>query len=89
MEESRNITNTGYEEYELTELSSKQSLGCRVIQIGNLFGMKDNPMWGRIYDPQGLAPTLSTMQGGYRVPMIAVRANTKKGYTELHEGGGA
>lgn len=59
----------------------------RVKQVGNLFGMEVNPMWGRIYDPDGIAPTLSTMQGGYRIPMILLKANTKSGYSEITRGG--
>lgn len=50
-----------------------------IIQVGNLFGDgKNNPMWGRIYDPKGIAPTLSTMQGGHRIPLIIVRKNEDK-----------
>lgn len=42
-----------------------------VIQVGSLFG-KDgsNPMAGRIDSPCGIAPSLNTSAGGYRVPLI-------------------
>ena len=42
----------------------------RILQIGNLIpdaGRKfTNPQTGRVYDPQGLSPTLNTAQGGQR-----------------------
>ena len=46
-----------------------------IKQIGNLaktdnFG--GNPQVGRVYDIQGISPTLNTMQGGGREPKIAV-----------------
>lgn len=46
----------------------------RILQVGNLIPDADrkftNPQTGRVYDPDGLAPTLNTMQGGGRVPKI-------------------
>lgn len=46
----------------------------RILQIGNLIPDADrkftNPQTGRVYDPDGLAPTLNTMQGGGREPKI-------------------
>lgn len=46
----------------------------KILQIGNLIpdvGRKfTNPQTGRVYDPDGLAPTLNTMQGGGREPKI-------------------
>lgn len=68
-----------------------------VKQIGNLFPSKtrDNPNRGRLYDTEGIAPTLDTMQGGNRQPFITVDAekgvfivpeNNKKGYAEADEG---
>ena len=43
-----------------------------VIQIGNIFPTKtrDNPNQGRVYDCNGLCPTITNMQGGGRQPMI-------------------
>lgn len=70
MEENRHIEHAELQRFQLPKITPKQNTDFRIKQIGNLFGMKDNPTWGRIYDPEGLAPTLSTMQGGYRVPMI-------------------
>ncbi|WP_317395511.1 DNA (cytosine-5-)-methyltransferase [Faecalicoccus pleomorphus] len=43
----------------------------RVHQIGNLFQYKrENPSAGRVYDQNGLSPTLTNMQGGHRQPYI-------------------
>lgn len=43
----------------------------RVHQIGNLFQYKrENPSAGRVYDKNGLSPTLTNMQGGHRQPYI-------------------
>lgn len=36
---------------------------------------RDNPQAYRVYDPNGLAPTLSTMQGGGREPYIIENYN--------------
>ncbi len=45
----------------------------KVKQAGNLMNTKyfgGNPQPGRFYDPSGISPTLSTMQGGGREPKI-------------------
>lgn len=44
---------------------------CKIIQIG-LLDMKGNEQVRRVYDPEGLSPTLNTMQGGNRQPKIIV-----------------
>ena len=54
-----------------------------IKQVGNVnnstsFG--GNPQTGRVYDMDGLSPTLNTMQGGGREPKVLVREATKKGY---------
>ena len=43
-----------------------------VKQIGNIMPTKtrDNPNQGRVYDTNGIAPTLTKMDGGNREPMI-------------------
>lgn len=50
--------------------------------LGNIFPTKTrtNPNQGRVYDPEGIAPTLNSNGGGNREPMIIVRSNTKQGY---------
>lgn len=44
-----------------------------VKQIGNLWGNDtdfENKTSGRVYDKNGISPTLNTMQGGWKQPMI-------------------
>lgn len=43
----------------------------RLIQVGEL-DIKGQDIVKRVYDPNGLAPTLTTMQGGNRQPKIIV-----------------
>lgn len=40
----------------------------------------------RVYSPEGLSPTLNTMQGGNRQPKILVREATKQGFAEASVG---
>lgn len=52
-----------------------------VKQVGNISDSKSfggNPQVGRVYDPEGLSPTLNTMTGGGREPKII---NPLKGKT--------
>jgi len=54
-----------------------------VKQVGNLIpggSFGGNPQVGRVYGIDGIAPTLSTMQGGGQEPKVAVREATKKGF---------
>ena len=48
---------------------------AKVMQVGNLRQGSgwDNPQCGRVYDTDGLSPTLNTMQGGDRQPKIVER----------------
>lgn len=44
-----------------------------IRQVGNLFKRKrKNPNEGRVYDPRGLAPALSCMGGGNRMPFVVL-----------------
>ena len=51
----------------------------RIMQVGNCYQRegRDNPNDGRVYAPQGLAPTLNTMNGGNRQPYVALEADTE------------
>ena len=46
-----------------------------IIQLGNCMrvGKRENPNQGRVYDINGISPTLSMMEGGGRQPHIVVR----------------
>lgn len=61
------------------------------IFLGNYNGF--GPSYaGAVYSKKGIAPTLNTMQGGGREPMIledkiAIKQATKDGYIEMENGG--
>ena len=56
----------------------------KIFLVGNLPGSHEQN--GRVYDPNGISPTLNTMQGGDRQPKIRVRETTKQGYAEASVG---
>jgi DNA (cytosine-5)-methyltransferase 1 len=61
-----------------------------IIQIGNYretSGSFDNPQTGRVYSPEGISPTLNTMQGGDRQPKVLIKQATKQGFIECNIGG--
>ncbi|MBR2408948.1 MAG: hypothetical protein IKB07_08330 [Lachnospiraceae bacterium] len=39
-------------------------------RLGNIFGFTGGNYAGNVYDQNYIAPTLNTMQGGYKQPMI-------------------
>lgn len=48
---------------------------AKVIQVGNLY--PDTPRFknrtsGRVYDAEGISPTINTCQGGGKITMIVV-----------------
>ena len=52
-----------------------RSSGQAIKQIGNLIDTDSfggNPQRGRVYSPEGISPTLTTMQGGGLKPKIAI-----------------
>lgn len=52
-----------------------------VIQIGNLWGYDTkfkNKTTGRVYDKEGVSPTLNTMTGGWKQPMIIDNGSIRK-----------
>ena len=50
---------------------------AKIIWIGNVCPTRtrDNPNQGRVYDSNGIAPTLPTMAGGNIQPMVVVMNN--------------
>lgn len=49
-----------------------------IRQIGNVtISERNNPNAGRVYDPDGISPTLDTSQGGNRQPCIIVKGELK------------
>ncbi len=67
---------------------------CEVKQLGNCMPSKnrDNPNQGRIYSVSGLSPTITTMEGGNRQPMVIEEPNnviigsTQKHATVAYDG---
>lgn len=55
-----------------------------IIVAGNLPGSHEQN--GRVYDINGISPTLNTMQGGGRQPKIRVKEATSQGYAEAQIG---
>lgn len=73
--------------YICNELPEKYDLkGLK--QVGQIYGIEKepNPQTGRIYDSEGLSPTLDTCSGGNRMPKILIPEKTLKGYAEAYEG---
>ena len=59
----------------------------KYVRIGEIFDTeKSKHQSGSIYDKEGLAPSIDTMQGGNRQPKILIKNATKKGYVEAVEG---
>lgn len=49
---------------------------ARILQIGKV-DIKGNDRVKRVYSPEGLSPTLDTMQGGWRQPKVIVQTSGK------------
>lgn len=57
------------------------------IRVGNIYNENFGTGYsGNVWDVNGISPTLTTAQGGGRVPMILIKSNTKKGYEEAEPG---
>lgn len=41
-----------------------------VKRLGSIFGHTGGSFAGLVYDPDGIAPTVNTAQGGLRMPLI-------------------
>ena len=58
-----------------------------IIVEGNIYPNSGNPQAGRIYNADGICPSLDTCSGGNRMPkIIEVKEATKKGYAEAEPG---
>ena len=75
----RRFKNDGEEMFTLT---SQDRHG--IILAGNI--PVNHEQNSRVYESEGLAPTLSTMQGGGQEPKILVNEATEKGYSEAKPG---
>ena len=75
--------------FPITGEDKKLNTNGEIKQIGNI-GKSDNfggnPQVTRVYDINGISPTLNTMQGGGREPKVLVREATKQGYAVANVG---
>lgn len=61
----------------------------KIIQTHKLKSKtRDNPDRFRVFDINGISPTLHTCQGGGLQPCIRIKNGTKKGYLEAYSGDG-
>lgn len=62
----------------------------KCVEVRRKYGIFDTEKTkhqaGSIYDKNGIAPTIDTMQGGWRQPCIEVKEATKKGYQDAYNG---
>lgn len=59
----------------------------KCVRIGNIYGEDKGTGYAEnVWDDNGLSPTINTMNGGNRQPMIPVKNATKKGYDEAVDG---
>ncbi|MFD2305132.1 DNA (cytosine-5-)-methyltransferase [Enterococcus termitis] len=66
----------GYDVYSPT-ITAREYKEPRLVQVGQLFqtdSFGGNPQAGRVYDAEGVSPTLNTMQGGNRQPKVILPA---------------
>lgn len=78
----------GTTNYLSEDLPSNYNLNEVVRKYGIFDTEKSTHQAGSVYDENGLAPTLDTMQGGYRQPCIEIKEATKQGYKTAYEGDG-
>lgn len=54
----------------MTMRSSSEQETNKEIRIGSIYGHKGGSFAGLVFDKEGLAPSLNTMGGGNRQPMV-------------------
>lgn len=80
-----NTSDTGYRSHDVldptglsTTLMSRDYKGPKQVAVNQVGNVSDsnsfggNPQTGRVYNPEGLSPTLNTMTGGGREPKVAI-----------------
>lgn len=89
----KEVANTILARYD-AGISNQQSTGTMVIEpkaerIAGIFDKDgERHQAGVVWDKEQLAPTLGTMQGGWRQPSVFIKNNTKQGYVEATDGDG-
>jgi DNA (cytosine-5)-methyltransferase 1 len=51
---------------------------CEIKQVGQMYPNSGNPQAGRVYDAEGISPTMDTCSGGNRMPKILVPEPTSQ-----------
>nr|DAG84181.1 MAG TPA: Cytosine specific methyltransferase [Caudoviricetes sp.] len=64
----------------------KTRMDDNYVKVCGDVGLGNNDMNNRVYDQEGIGPTINTMQGGNRQPKIAIKEATKQGYAEAEPG---
>lgn len=79
------LTSTMYKDAPKVALSND----VNPIRLGGVFDTETSRRQaGAIWDKDAIAPTLDTMQGGWRQPSVLLKNATKQGYIEATEGDG-
>lgn len=62
----------------------------KCIKVAQMYGTErePNPQTGRIYDSDGISPTIDTCSGGNIMPKILIKNATKQGYLEATDDDG-
>lgn len=77
----RRFKEDGEPMFTLTSQDRHGVLQSSPIRIGNIYGDdKGTGFAGNVWSKDAMSPTLTTMQGGNRQPMVMVREATKQGY---------
>ena len=80
---ARFVTGSDISSAIVTDQNKSTGQYIKIEQVGNI--MDDNgrdfknPQCGRVYDPEGLSPTLNTCNGGNRQPKIICSESSKEG----------
>lgn len=58
-----------------------------IVQVGNIAAEKGfkNPQIGRVYDSYGIAPSITTMQGGDRMPKVLIKVRKRTNKSEIYK----
>ena len=64
----------------LTATDYKQPKQIAIQQVGQMYPNSGNPQAGRVYDADGISPTMDTCSGGNRMPKVIVREATKENH---------
>lgn len=91
----RNVCNCITARYNAGIQNQKQIGMCvieepKCIKVAQMYGTErePNPQTGRIYDSDGISPTIDTCSGGNIMPKILIKNATKQGYLEATDGDG-